>query len=105
MSAATLTQFLVDVTRGHRQAEFAADAEAVLAASPLDDTLRAAVREQDIGALWRAGAHPMALMYFARSCGWANDRYYRCVAEAGLRTGDRAGAARPAAPAPSRTHR
>ena len=107
MKGATLTQFLVDITRGHRKGEFAADADAVLAASPLDEATRAAVRDQDIGALWRAGAHPMALMYFARACGWANDRYYRCVADAenALRTGDRAGAAPPAGPEPSRTRR
>ena len=107
MKGATLTQFLVDITRGHRKAEFEADPDGVLAASPLDEAMRTAVRDQDIGALWRAGAHPMALMYFARACGWANDRYYRCVSDAesasGLRTGDRAGAAPPAGPEPSRT--
>ena len=36
MSAATLTQFLVDITRGHRRDAFAADREAVLTASKLD---------------------------------------------------------------------
>ncbi len=105
MRAATLSQFLVEVTRGHRQAEFAADPDSVLAASPLDDEIRAAVRAQDIGTLWRAGAHPMALMYFARGCGWANDRYYLCITEAGLRTGDPDAAAPPAAPAPAQTRR
>jgi hypothetical protein len=104
VKAATLTQFLIDVTRGHRKAEFAADPDAVLAASPLEEAMRTAVRSQDIGALWNAGAHPMALMYFARGCGWANDRYYRCISEAALRTGDRADAAPPAPPAPAQTH-
>ncbi len=105
MNGAALTQFLIDVTRGHRQGEFASDPEAVLAASPLDDRLRAAVRARDIGTLWLAGAHPMALMYFARSCGWANERYYRCIADAELTRGDPAAAAPPAGPAPSQTHR
>lgn len=105
MRAGTLTQFLVDVTRGQRKSEFAADPEAVLAASPLGETMRAAVREQDIGALWQAGAHPMALMYFARACGWDNARYYRCVSDAALTTGAPAAAAPPAAPAPPQTRR
>ena len=83
MSAATLTQFLIDVTRGHRKDAFAADPEGVLAASSLDEPLRAAVLAQDIGALWLAGAHPMALMYFARASGWTNERYYRCVVGSG----------------------
>jgi len=105
MRGAALTQFLVDVTRGQHKAAFASDPDAVLAASPLEDGLRAAIRAQDIGTLWLAGAHPMALMYFARSCGWANDRYYRCISDAELRRADPAGAARPAGPAPSQTHR
>ena len=105
MSDATLTQFLVDITRGHRKSEFAADAEAVLAASALDERMRTAIRHQDIGTLWRAGAHPMALMYFARSCGWPNDRYYRCISEAELTTGGPADAAPPPASAPAQTRR
>lgn len=105
MSAATLTQFLVDVTRGHRKEAFAADPKAVLAASSLDEPLRAAVLAQDIGALWLAGAHPMALMYFARASGWTNERYYRCVSEVELTKGASAAAAAPARPAPSQTHR
>ena len=105
MRGAALTQFLVDVTRGQRKDAFASDPEAVLAASPLEDSLRTAIRAQDIGTLWLADAHPMALMYFARACGWANDRYYRCISEAELRRADPAGAARRAGPEPSQTHR
>ena len=84
MSAAALTQFLLDVTRGHRNEAFAANPEAVLAESSLDASLRAAVLTQEVGELWLAGAHPMALMYFARASGWSNERYYRCVSEAEL---------------------
>jgi len=105
MSAAALTQLLVDVTRGHRKDAFAADPASVLAASTLDPRMRAAVLEQDVAALWLAGAHPMALMYFARASGWDNDRYYRCISDAELRKGDSAEAAPTAEPAPSRTHR
>ena len=105
MSAATLTQFLVDITRGHRKSEFVADPEAVLAASALDERTRTAIREQDIGSLWRAGAHPMALMYFARNCGWPNDRYYRCVSEAELRTAAPTDEALHAGRAPAQTRR
>lgn len=105
MTAATLTQFLIDITRGHRSAEFAADPIPVLAASALDEPTRAAVRDQDIGTLWQAGAHPMALLYFARACGWANDRYYRCLADADLRKAAPAPAAPRADDGPSQTHR
>ena len=105
MSAATLTQFLIDITRGHRKDDFAADPSNVLATSTLDTRMRAAVLERDIAALWLAGAHPMALMYFARTSGWANDRYYRCISDAELRKADSAEAAPTAEPAPSRTHR
>ena len=105
MKAATLTQFLVDITRGHRKGEFALDPNSVLATSPLDDRLRAAVLSQDIGTLWLAGAHPMALMYFARAGGWDNERYYRCIGDAELRRAASAEAAPSAAPGPSQTHR
>lgn len=105
-SAAMLTQFLIDITRGHRKSEFTADAEGVLAASPLAEPLRRAVREQDVGTLWRAGAHPMALLYFARSCGWQNERYYACLAAAELRKDGAAEAAPSPSPSPAlpRTH-
>jgi len=105
VNKATLTQFLIDVTRGHRKDAFVADPDAVLASSPLDARTRIAVRDRDIGALWLAGAHPMALMYFARASGWDNDRYYACIAGADLRRAASAEAAPPAGPAPARTHR
>ena len=82
MTAIVLTQFLIDVTRGHRRHAFTADREAVIAESKLEERLRTAIRDQDIATLWRAGAHPMALLYFARLSGWAADDYYRCIADA-----------------------
>ncbi len=105
MNSKTLTQFLIDITRGHRKSEFAADPERVLGTSPLDERMQAAVRDQDIGALWLAGAHPMALLYFARACGWANDRYYRSIAEAEATKAARGAAAPAAGREPPRTHR
>ncbi len=105
MSAAALTQFLIDITRGDRREAFGADPAAVLSASSLDPTTRAAVLGQDIGALWLAGAHPMALMYYARASGWDNERYCACIAGADLRRAASAEAAPPAEPAPSRTRR
>ena len=114
MSASTLTQFLVDVTRGHRREAFATDPERVLAASALDEPLRRAVREHDMGALWLAGAHPLALLYFARASGWSNERYYRCLDEAaarrraaspGVTRAAPAAAPAPPEPGPPRTHR
>lgn len=74
-----LTQFLVDVTRGHRRDAFRADREAEIAASRLGEALRDAVRREDVAALWAAGAHPMALLYFARACGWTSEAYYRSI--------------------------
>lgn len=82
MTPAVLTQFLIDVTRGHRRQAFADDREAVIAASKLDERLRTAVRDEDIASLWRAGAHPMALLYFARLSGWTAEDYYRCIGAA-----------------------
>ena len=82
MTAAILTQFLVDVTRGHLKDPFMADREPVVWASMLDDATKGSVLACDIGALWLADAHPMALMYFARQCGWDNDRYYGCIERA-----------------------
>jgi hypothetical protein len=93
MNSMILTQFLIDITRGHRKTEFSVAPESVLAAAPLDDRLRAAVRNQDVATLWLAGAHPIALMYFARSCGWSNERYYGCLDEAEITRGGRAAAA------------
>lgn len=82
MTAAALTQFLIDVTRGHQRHAFAANRESVIATSKLDEGLRTAVREQDIATLWLAGAHPMALLYFARMSGWAAEDYYSCIGKA-----------------------
>lgn len=82
MSATSLTQFLIDVTRGHRSGDFAKDPDGVLKSSGLADDLCKAIREQKVDALWLAGAHPMALLYFARECGWSGDRYYECIGAA-----------------------
>lgn len=82
MNPAVLTQFLIDVTRGGKKAAFQSDRETVLQGSALNDAMRTAVRSQDIGSLWRAGAHPMALLYFARGCGWSGERYYACITDA-----------------------
>jgi hypothetical protein len=78
-----LTQFLIDVTRGHRAADFARDREAVIASSNLEEGIRTAIRAQDVAYLWIAGAHPMALLYFARVCGWDQMRYYSCISATG----------------------
>ena len=79
MTSAALTQFLIDVTRGQRSREFAEDPGAVIEASGLSDGVRAALRDHDLLSLARSGAHPMALLYYARKIGWDNDRYYRCI--------------------------
>lgn len=105
MRSAALTQFLIDVTRGHLRDAFAEDPDGVLSAAPLDERLRRAVREQDIGSLWLAEVHPMALLYFARNCGWDNQRYYACLAQAEIRKGVPVEAERRVERAPSRTHR
>lgn len=81
MTDMAMTQFLIDVSRGHKKDAFAKDPEAVLAGSGLPDRQVAAVREQDIPALWSDGAHPMALLYFARLCGWSPKRYYACISQ------------------------
>lgn len=100
MSAAALTQLLIDVTRGHRKADYGRDPVSVVSASRLDQSMRSAVLEGDVGSLWLAGAHPMALLYFARSIGWTNDQYYRCIEEAELRKAAPAAARRSCEPAP-----
>jgi hypothetical protein len=105
LRASTLTQFLVDITRGHRKNEFTADPELVLGSSLLDNPMKNAVREHDMAALWSAGAHPMALLYFARSCGWDNDRYYRCLSDAELRQAAPVAPAPPSGHEPPQTHR
>ena len=80
-----LTQFLIDIVRGVRKDEFASDPDAVLSGSVLDNEMQQAIRSRDIATLWLAGAHPMALMYFARSIGWSNERYYACLDEVALK--------------------
>lgn len=104
MSAAALTQFVIDITRGHRKEAYAADPAGVVAASTLDKPTRAALLEQDIAALWLAGAHPMALMYFARASGWANERYYRCISDAEAKKCASGAAAPPALPELAQMH-
>jgi Aromatic-ring-opening dioxygenase LigAB, LigA subunit len=83
MSSAALTQFLIDVTRGSQAGAYAKDPASVLRTSGLTSDVRAAIEKQDIGALWQAGAHPMALLYFARSCGWTSEQYYECITRVG----------------------
>jgi hypothetical protein len=76
-----------------------------VAASRLSEAMQAAVLGQDVGTLWLAGAHPMALLYFARSCGWDNPRYYQCLSDAELRRVV-PGAVEPASrPEPPQRHR
>ena len=104
MKGAALTQFLIDITRGHCMDAFVADADAVLGASVLPESLRHAIRMQDVGTLWLAGAHPMALLYFARASGWSNERYYGCLADAELRRDAAAERAPSPVPGPPRTH-
>lgn len=91
MKETIVTQFLIDITRGHLAQAYKEDSDAVIAASGLSDAMRAAVREQDIASLWKAGVSPMALLYFARLSGWPMDRYYDCVTKAELTTADQAG--------------
>lgn len=79
MTTAALTQFLIDVTRGRRSREFSENPHTVIESSGLNDTIRTALRDQDLALLWTSGAHPMALLYFARKSGWDNERYYRCI--------------------------
>jgi hypothetical protein len=88
-----LTQVLIDITRGRHRADYMEQPDRVIAGAPLEEPLRRAIREQDMGALWLAGAHPMALLYFARACGWPNERYYACLGEAELRKADPGAAA------------
>jgi len=103
MRETIVTQFLIDITRGHLKDAYAADSERVIAASPLSEGMRAAVRAQDIGALWRAGVSPMALLYFSRAIGWSMERYYTCISEADLKKADQAGPAREVQSAPPQT--
>ncbi len=77
-----LSQFLVDITRGPLRAAFQAEEARLIERADLPDSLRAALASRDIAALWRAGAHPMALLYYSRLIGWPMDRYYACISEA-----------------------
>lgn len=77
-----LSQFLVDVTRGPLKSEFQAEEALVIQRAALPQSIRAALLSHDIGALWRAGAHPMALLYYSRLIGCPMDRYYACIGEA-----------------------
>jgi hypothetical protein len=88
MSSLDLTQFLIDVTRGQKAQQYASEPQSVVQTSGLPEDLRAAIEKQDIAALWLAGAHPMALLYFARACGWTGERYYECITNARASAGD-----------------
>ncbi|MCC6006914.1 MAG: hypothetical protein JJU40_04490 [Rhodobacteraceae bacterium] len=81
MTDLALTQFLIDISRGQAKARFAENPEAVLAECDLPERQIAAIREQSIAALWADGAHPMSLLYFARSCGWSAQKYYECISQ------------------------
>lgn len=110
MNVERLTQFLIDITRGSLKEAYARDPAQVIEAAALTAQWREALRSKDVGALWSAGAHPMALMYFARAAGWDNERYYGCLAAAGprrgeVRTGGPAGSAPVASPAQPQTRR
>ncbi len=82
MIDADLTQFLIDITRGQWRDAWSADPDSVVANSGLRERLQQAVRQQDIATLWQAGAHPMALLYFSRACGWSMPKYYECISAA-----------------------
>lgn len=105
MRGTDVTQFLIDITRGQLKQAYAEDSRKVIAASQLSEAMRTAVREQDIAALWLAGASPMALLYFARLSGWSMERYYACIGEAELTKADQAGSAPEARHEPLQKHR
>lgn len=90
MRETRVTQFLIDITRGHLKEAYEKSSEDVIAASSLTDAMRAAVREKDVSALWLMGVSPMALLYFSRAAGWSMERYYACIAEAELKKADQA---------------
>lgn len=85
MNRSQLSQFLIDITRGHLIQAYQQDPAATVAASDLPAGLQHAIRTQDIAALWQAGASPMALLYFARLSGWDMGKYYACVTQAELK--------------------
>lgn len=82
MKETVVTQFLIDITRGHLKKAYEENSDAVINASPLSDDMRLSIKNQDIARLWLAGVSPMALLYFARLSGWTMDRYYTCLNEA-----------------------
>lgn len=76
-----LSQFLIDVTRGPLKSEFQTEEARVIESAALPQSIRSALKSHDIAALWRAGAHPMALLYYSRLIGCPMDRYYACICE------------------------
>ncbi|ALC11091.1 hypothetical protein [Sphingopyxis sp. 113P3] len=74
-----LNQFLVDITRGGLASRFASDPDTVIADARFPDEMQKAIREGDVGFLYRFGAHPMALLYFARATGMSNEQYYQNI--------------------------
>lgn len=85
MKEAIVTQFLIDITRGHLKDAYAENRESVIAKAPLPTLMRDAVQSKDVAALWLAGVSPMALLYFSRMEGWSMEQYYRCISEAELK--------------------
>lgn len=105
MRETRVTQFLIDITRGHLKEAYAKDSDGVIAAAPLSDAMRDAVRNRDIGALWLAGVSPMALLYFSRLAGWSMESYYACIGQADLKKADQASSAPEARPEPPQMRR
>ncbi len=81
-----------------------ANPELLLNSSLLSERMKGTVRKHDIAALWSAGAHPMALLYFARACGWTNDHYYNCISAVELRQAAPSVPAPPSGPELPQTH-
>lgn len=96
MNDPAITQFLIDITRGHLKEAYANDAATVLSASDLGQEARRAIADTDIAALWLMRVSPMALLYFSRLSGWAMDDYYSCITQAALKTDDQAHSVRSA---------
>ncbi len=89
MKEAIVTQFLIDITRGHLKGLYSENRESVIAQSCLSPAMQAAVRSGDVATLWLAGVSPMALLYFSRMEGWSMESYYRCISEAELKKAGR----------------
>ena len=103
MTDPTVTQFLIDITRGALKPAWAIDPKAVIDASDLSPEARTAIASADIATLWRMGVSPMALLYFSRLSGWSMDDYYACIAQASLTTGGQAAPGSQARNAPGQT--